>query len=43
MIMLEFVCIGSAELFETERERKIQNENICLQWDLNPRPELRDR
>ena len=28
MAMLDFTCIGIAELFGTGRERKIQNENI---------------
>ena len=32
--MLDF--IGSVDLFGTERERKIQNENIRLQRDWNP-------
>ena len=35
--MLDFICMGSADLFGTGRERKIKNENICLQWDSNPR------
>ena len=34
--MLDFICNGSVDLFGTERERKIQNENICLQRDWNP-------
>ena len=34
--MLDFICNGSVDLFGTERERKIQNENICLQLDSNP-------
>ena len=29
---------GSVDLFGTGRERKIQNENICLQRDSNPHP-----
>ena len=33
--MLGFICKGSAELYGMERERKIQNENICLQRELN--------
>ena len=38
MVMLDFICMGSTYLFGTaRRERKIQNENICLQWDSNPR------
>ena len=35
--MLDFICMGSTELFETGWDSKIQNENICLQRDLNPR------
>ena len=35
--MLDFICMGSADLFGTERKRKIKNENICLQRDSNPR------
>ena len=34
--MLDFIYMGSADLFVTERERKIQNENICFQRDSNP-------
>ena len=34
--MLDFICNGSFDLFGTRRERKIQNENICLQRDSNP-------
>ena len=34
--MLDFICNGSFDLFGTGRERKIQNENICLQRDSNP-------
>ena len=33
--MLDFICNGSVDLFGTGRERKIQNENICFQRDLN--------
>ena len=42
MVMLDFISIVSqtAELLGTERERTIQNENIILQRDLNPRPAL---
>ena len=29
-------CIGSDDLFGTGMERKIQNENVCFQWDSNP-------
>ena len=35
MVMLDFICIGSTDLFGTGWDRKIQNENLCLQWDLN--------
>ena len=34
--MLDFICNGSVDLFGAGRERKIQNENICLQRDSNP-------
>ena len=37
MVMLDFINMGSADLFETRRERKIQNENICFKQDSNPR------
>ena len=36
MIMLDFIYMGSADLFGTEREQKIQNENLCFQWNSNP-------
>ena len=36
--MLDFICNVSVDLFGTGRERKIQNENICLQLDSNPHP-----
>ena len=32
---IDFICNGSVDLFGTGRERKIQNENICLQRDSN--------
>ena len=35
--MLDFICIGFAELFRTGNERKIQNRIICLRWDSNRR------
>ena len=36
--VLDFICMGSTYLFGTaQRERKIQNENVCLQRDSNPR------
>ena len=34
--MLDFICMGSVDLFGTVKELKIQNENICLQRDSNP-------
>ena len=34
--MLDFICNGFVDLFGTGRERKIQNENICIQRDSNP-------
>ena len=37
-VMLDFICTGFAELWGMGRERKIQNENICLQLDLNHQP-----
>ena len=36
MVMLDFIYMGSADLFGTEKERKIQNENVCFQRDSNP-------
>ena len=36
MAILDFIYMGSADLFGTGRERKIQNENICFQRDSNP-------
>ena len=38
-----FICIGSTELFKTGRERKIQNKNMRLQRDSNPRNALHDK
>ena len=35
--MLDIICMGCADLFGTGRERKIENENVCFQWDPNPR------
>ena len=43
MVMLDFIYIGSAELFGPGMERKMQHKNVCLQRDSNPRPELYDR
>ena len=37
MTMLDFISIGSADLFGTRRERKIHNENIYLQRDSDQR------
>ena len=34
--MLDLICMGTAELFGMASERKVQNENICLQRDSNP-------
>ena len=34
--MLDFIFNGSVDLFGTERERKIPNENTCLKRDSNP-------
>ena len=34
--MLDLIFNDSVDLFGTVRERQIQNENICLQWDSNP-------
>ena len=36
MVTLDFIYIGSADLFVTGREQKIQNENIFFQRDSNP-------
>ena len=36
MAMLDFIYMGSADLFRTGREGKIQNENICFQRDSIP-------
>ena len=37
MIILDFIYTGSADLLWAGKERKIQNENICLPQDSNPR------
>ena len=37
MVMLDFIYMGSADLFGTGRERKIQNENIYFRRDSKPR------
>ena len=34
-VVLDFICKGFAELWWTGKERKNQNENLCLKWDLN--------
>ena len=36
MVMLDFIYMGSVDLFGMGMERKIQNENICFQRDSNP-------
>ena len=36
MVMLDFIYMGSADLFCAGKEWKIQNENICFQRDSNP-------
>ena len=33
--MLDFICNGSVDLFGSGRDRRTQNENICLQRDSN--------
>ena len=43
MVMLDFICMGSAEQLETRRERKIQNEDRCLEQDSYLRPAPLDR
>ena len=37
MVTLDFIYMGSADLFGTGRERKIQNKKICFQQDSNQR------
>ena len=34
--MLDFIYMGSVDVFGAGRERNIQNENICFKGDLNP-------
>ena len=34
--MLDFIYFGSADLFGTGSDRKIQNENMCFERDSNP-------
>ena len=34
--MLDFICIGFAELWVSEGKRKIQNENMSLRRDIKP-------
>ena len=36
--MLDFICIGFAELWATESKRKIQKENKCLRRESNQQP-----
>ena len=43
MVMLDFIYMGSADLFGTGREQKIQNENICSQRDSNHTKPAHDR
>ena len=38
MVMLDFICMGSAELWGTGNKRKIQNENILLRQESSKRP-----
>ena len=38
MVMCDFICMGSAELWETGNKWKIQNENICLRRESNQWP-----
>ena len=37
MVMLDFIRMGSAELWRTENTRKIQNENIYIRGESNQR------
>ena len=37
--MLDFICMGSADLFGTWSKRKIQNKNMCLHRQSNVRHE----
>ena len=34
--MFDFICTGFARLWISGKERKSQNENVCLQRDSNP-------
>ena len=38
MVMLDFIYMGSADLFRTGRERKIQNEKIMFPAGFEPTP-----
>ena len=38
MAMLDYICMGSPELYGMGSKHKIQNENICLHQQLNQRP-----
>ena len=37
-VMLNFICMGFAELWAMGRKRKTQNENMFLQQESNQRP-----
>ena len=37
-VMLDFICMGFVELWETRRKRKIHNKNVRLQWESNQQP-----
>ena len=37
-VMLDFICVGFAELSATGIKRKIQNETMCLRGESNLRP-----
>ena len=37
MVMLDFICMGFAELYRTGSKQKIQNENVSTQeWNQEP-------
>ena len=38
MVMLYFIYMVSAELWEMGTKGKIQNENVCFRRELNQRP-----
>ena len=37
-VMLDFICMGFVELWETPRKRKIHNQNVRLQRESNQQP-----